>query len=367
MSKGRAIRVLYLVTDLDAGGAEKALVRIATGLDRATFRPAVVGLGVEGALAERLRAAGIPVTACGMRPTVPATWAALFDAVETFAPDVLHAFLFHANAAGRLARAVSRVPAFVASVRVSEPRASHLRFDRWAPLRPDRVVCVCEAVRLHLLDAGAADPERCIVIPNGVDPAAAGAADGRRLRDALGILPGTPVALCVARLDPQKGIDLLLEAWRSGPAQTGAVLLIAGDGPDRESLARHVTEAGIDGSVRFLGRVEDPAPYYAAVDLFVLPSRWEGLPNALLEARAAGLPAVATAVGGASEILAGSGSARLVPPGDAAAFSDAVVRLLRERDGLRRRASAEVPGLLERYRWEDAVAAHEKLYEELGT
>jgi glycosyltransferase involved in cell wall biosynthesis len=147
--------------------------------------------------------------------------------------------------------------------------------------------------------------------------------------------------------------------------QPTARLLLAGDGPERPALEGTVRTLRLGPFVRFLGTLDDPWPLLAAADIFALPSLWEGMPNALLEAMAAGLPAVATAVGAVPEMVDDGREALVVPPGDAGALARALAELA--AGPARRRAM----GALARqrvehaYRIEATVAQTERLYDEL--
>ncbi len=168
--------------------------------------------------------------------------------------------------------------------------------------------------------------ERRVHIPNGVDTgrfSRLSSADRRCLRTTLG-LTGGPVIIYTGRLVPEKRLELLLEAWSPiRVTHPTAILLVAGSGPEGPRLKKHAGPG-----VRFLGQVEDVAPYLQAADVFVLPSATEGLSNALLEAMATGLPPIATAVGGAPDVILQGENGLLVPPNNKAALTEALYSLL---------------------------------------
>ena len=213
----------------------------------------------------------------------------------------------------------------------------------------DVFVAVSDEIARELRSCGVPD-ERIAKIPNGVDCGRFQPATTERrqaLREELG-LGDRQVALYVGRLEPEKGLDLLLEAWAQvRQLLPRALLLIVGDGGLRSSLERRAGP-----SVRFVGLADDPLPYYQAADCFVLSSRSEGLPNALLEALAAGLPVVATAVGGIVDVVGPDAGGLLVAPGDpgalAAALGEALSRVDRERMGQAGRARVLADYSLER-------------------
>jgi len=196
----------------------------------------------------------------------------------------------------------------------------------------DRYVTPSERVRRELLAYGYYGPDRIRAIPNGVeippdDPAARG-----RIRAELG-LGAAPVLMATSRLHPQKGHRHLLDAFALLRASFPALrLAVVGDGSERQNLEEQARQLGLADSVAFTGFRADVADLLRAADLFVLPSLREGLPNTALEAMAAALPVVATAVDGVPEAVVAGETGLLVPPGNAARLRDAVARLLTEPD-----------------------------------
>lgn len=318
----RPLRVVFCITELDDGGAERALVQIATRLDSGgdgwpPHEVAVVCLGPEAPLAAPLREAGIRVTCLGWsKPWHLLRRRRLRDAIMSHQPDAVVSFLFHANVSTRLCRL--GVPV-VASHRVAERGASwHLLLERWTAGRAMRHVAVSEGVRKRLIEAGIA--KNAVVIPNGVDfERFANATPDPELWE-----PDTFRLLAVGRLHEQKGFGELIDVIRQVDGPVPIHLVIAGDGPLRGDLqdklkkdtAREDTDTrGRSATCRITlaGRIEDLPPLYRAADLFVLSSRWEGMPNVLLEAAAAGCPIFAAAVEGVREVV---GDEATVVPAD---------------------------------------------------
>jgi glycosyltransferase involved in cell wall biosynthesis len=263
-------------------------------------------------------------------------------------PDVLHAHSAKAGLAGRLA-VRGRVPtvfqphAWSFDAVEGRPAVLARRWERYAARWSTRILCVSEAERRAGEEAGIA--ARWSVIRNGIDLARfgtgapadpAGAHPGGPPLD--GLPPGAPLVVCVGRLCRQKGQDVLLRAWpevaRSVP---GARLVLVGDGPDGARLRRSAPPG-----VLFTGAVADPRPWLRAADVVVLPSRWEGMALAPLEAMACGTPVVLSDVSGARESLPpGDGAHCLVPPQEPAALRGALTALLSDpvlRESLGRRA-----------------------------
>jgi glycosyltransferase involved in cell wall biosynthesis len=204
----------------------------------------------------------------------------------------------------------------------------------------DRFVALSEELEHELVAVGIAG-DRIVRIPNGVDPGyfrPAEPSTRRTLRKRLG-LEGRPVALYVGRVVQTKGLGTLLDAWHDVlREQPSALLLIVGEGPLAAELqARDVP------NVRLMGLAPDPLPYFQAADCFAFPSLGEGMPSALLQAMAVGLPCVATNIGGISDVLRPS-EGWIVPPGNAEALAVALREALGSGRGDPRAAMARERG-----------------------
>jgi len=199
-----------------------------------------------------------------------------------------------------------------------------------------------------------------VEIPNGVDvpPPSTDAMRGAA-RDALGVTGR--VVLYAGRLDREKGVDVLIEAWpRVGIDD--ATLVIVGDGPERTALTHLADRIGCESSVRFVGSTTQMLTFFAAADVFVLPSRSEGISNALLEAMASGLPVVATDVGGNRQVIECSNMGTLVPSEDPAVLAGALAAMLVNAEMRRRIGVAARNHVRARYSAERMVDAYEHLY-----
>lgn len=210
------------------------------------------------------------------------------------------------------------------------------------------------------------EEERIWSLPNGVDieqfhPASA--EEKRALREQLG-LPKGPLVIASGRLAPEKGVDVLLESWsRVASAREDATLVVLGDGPERAKLEAQAAARGISQRVRFTGAVTDVASYLRAADVFALPSRTEGLPVALLEAMACGLPSVATRVGGTPEVLEDPESGWLVPSQTPSELGAALLEALGAEAGARGAAARE--RVVARYSLDEVARRYVQLYGQL--
>ncbi len=359
-------RIAFCITDLDAGGAERALVQIVTRLDRRRWEPHVFCLDAGGVLAVELRSAGIDVVCLGAhRPRDFLVAWPLYRHLAALRPAILQTFLFHANIVGRLAGAAARVPAIVSGIRVAEKRS---RVRLWIDRVTDRLVtahvCVSRDVAEFSAKRGGLRSEKIRVIPNGVDYERFANAAPADLTQ-FGVPRDSRVLLFVGRLDPQKGPYRLLEAASELIADHADLhLLMVGDGLLSAELREWTRDRSADSQIHFIGRQTDVAGLMRAADLFVLPSQWEGLPNVVLEALAAGTPVVATAVEGISDLLADGKSGIVVPLDGKPRLADAIRRALQELQALKAAALEARKIVAERFTWQLVAADYERLYAE---
>ncbi len=213
---------------------------------------------------------------------------------------------------------------------------------RWLLSHADLVVAVGRAVADDLVRGDRVDPRRVVVVPNGVRPGriTSASADRERVRAARGVSPSDYLLLYVGSLTREKNVAALVDlvaALRGQGLPVHALLLGAGN--QRDHLVGEAARRGLAEAIHLQPPHQHPGAYFAAADLFVLPSDTEGMPAALIEAGMAGLPAVAYAVGGVPEVVEDQVTGRLVPPGDQSRLTQVVAELL--GDGLRRRAMGE--------------------------
>jgi glycosyltransferase involved in cell wall biosynthesis len=209
--------------------------------------------------------------------------------------------------------------------------AMYNRLDRWIMRGADRVIAVSEATRRLLQKAGV--PEcRVRVIHNGVDLQRRSAgAESKKLRRLWQRAPDSLLVGVIGRLSPEKGQAVFLDAFRIvAQALPNAKAVLVGEGPERSALEASVKAAGLEQYVQFAGYQTDMSSIYNALDLVVIPSLSEGLPNVLLEAFLHEKAVIATAVGGIPEVMQNGLSKFLVPAGDAKGLADAIVEVLRD-------------------------------------
>jgi glycosyltransferase involved in cell wall biosynthesis len=360
-------RIAFCITDLDPGGAEQALVRLVRGLDRGRWEPAVFCLDGHGALADELTADGIGVECLGANH-----WSNIFVVLRLarelrrFQPAIVQTFLFHANLAGRIAARWAGIRKVVSGIRVAEKRSRMpLWFDRWTNRLVTTNVCVSQAVADFSIAQAGLPPKKVVVIPNGVDVRRFGESRPADLQP-LGIPAGSAVLLTVGRLDRQKGLfDLVEAAALVVPRFPDVHFLLVGEGPERAAIERLIGEKGLASRVHLAGWRPDVPELLAAGFGLVLSSHWEGMPNVVLEAMAAGLPVVATRVEGTAELVVDVQTGLLVPMKSPPALAEAMGRLLADPASAKAMGAAGRGRAAANFSWEKMIAEYETLYKSL--
>jgi glycosyltransferase involved in cell wall biosynthesis len=337
--------ICHLVLSLDVGGAE-LLARDYIAQAAHGFRSVLACLDRAGSLAGELQQAGCPVTVIGRGQGIDlgCAWR-----LRRFC-QAQHVRLIHAHLYGPfLYAALARLPALGIPVLYTEhglsgpnhPRRTRL-VNPWLLRGGDRVVAVSRAVREWLVDELGFPAHRVEVVWNGIDLGPCAAPPGERavVRGEFGLDPAAPLIVQVGRLAPVKNHRLALEAFQRIAARFPAVgLLLVGDGPERVTLEQDVDRRGLNGRVVFTGHRTDVSRLLRAADVALSTSRSEGMPLGMIESMAAGLPCVATRVGGNPEVVVDRQTGFLVASDDAQQVADRLTDLLADAD-LRERMGA---------------------------
>ena len=319
------VDVVLLLTSFAIGGTERQMVELAKRLDPSRFRVRIACFHKRGRLLDDIPARipirefplhGFATPTAFRRLLAFASWCRSIDAA------VVHTCDLYANIFGLPGAALAGVPVRIANRReivTGDKSPAKLRTQRLAYRAAHAVVANSSAARDQLVREGV-PADRLRLVPNGLDPVRFAPAPPRR--DIRRIV-------MVANLRPEKGHDTLLAAApRILERYPDASFTFVGEGPQRGKLEMLVRALGIGERVRFLGESRDVAPILARHDLYVLPSRSEAFPNALIEAMATALPVVATDVGGIPEVVRPGINGRLVRPDDVGALADAVLALM---------------------------------------
>jgi glycosyltransferase involved in cell wall biosynthesis len=318
--------VLLLNTTFKKEGPAETLVGIAREL-RDRFRIVAACLASGGPTKQAMEALGIPTHNMRMAfPLDPRGVTRLSRLIEGESIDLLHCQLLRGEVIGTLAAMRSRHVKTVVAVHNTDPYRDPRRYplrallSRWSLGRAGRVVAVSQSVADFAALVQRVGRSIVSIIPNGNDvpPSVSGPS-------------GTLTIGTAGRLDTQKGVDVLLDAMvRVVSEVIGARLVVAGTGPLRRQLERQAMRLGLGDTVQFLGFVEDMESFWSSLDVFVLPSRWEGLPRVVQEAMGRALPVVATDVPGTLELIEDGKDGLVVPCEDSTALAQALVDLLRQ-------------------------------------
>jgi glycosyltransferase involved in cell wall biosynthesis len=352
----RARKVIHVITRLDYGGSAQNTMLTALGHDRTLFEPLVVAgypgcwdaQGGQAATEENCRRLEKAAVRWMMLPSltrevhplkdVQALWQ-LIRLFRQERPALVHTHTSKAGVLGRVAAWVARVP-----VIVHTPHG-HVFYGHFGPFRSwlflqiervlsaitDRLIALTEAERQEHLDRSVGKADRFAVVPSGIDRERFGRArvQGKQQPDWFGCPPEALVVGSVGWLTDIKGHEYLIEAVAKLKQDFPALhLVIIGSGDRHEALLQQAESAGLRDAVHLLGHRDDIEVCLAGMDLFVLPSLNEGMGRALIEAMAAGLPVIASGVGGIPAVISHERTGLLVLPGDAGALADALRRLL---------------------------------------
>ena len=359
------VRILYVITDLNLGGVPLHLCRMVQAMRTKGFAPTVVSLakldrrqalqseprasaradspdstelqfsGVATvSLADQLRQDGVEVFSCGgIGGWDVRILPKLTRLVRAIQPDVVHSLLFHANIAARMAVYEAGLPSqnLICEIQTVEvERRWHLLVDRWTHRGCRLTVGNSPSVVEHLHKQARIPSSRLHLVRGGVDPGPLRSASPAE-RDSLGVPADAPMVLWVGRLDPVKGLDLLIDAFATVARDSKAHLLLAGGGPIERHLIERIADHRLANRVRLLGPRRDVASLLKTADVFVLPSRTEGLPNSLLEAMAVGCPIVTTDVPGCRDLINHRQSGLLVPYGDVDRLASSILQLITDK------------------------------------
>jgi len=365
-------KVCQLVTLSEWGGAQHVVYTLASHL-KDEFA-CTVACGPGGELVERVRLHNIPVTVIpalrrALNPWLDAT--ALWQIVRLLRNghfDILHCHSSKAGILGRLAARITGVPIVLFTAHGWAFTEGRSYWKRWLAAQLERIasrwttkiVCVSHHDRELALRFNVAQPECLVVIHNGIDPSPFSLANDSVIRREFG-LSGDLVITTIGRMAVPKDPLTLLRAYRIlNPSN--AKVVIVGDGPLRAAVERHIDRNMLRGRVLLAGMRYNVPDLLAASDVFVLASRWEGLPLTIIEAMMAGLPVVATNVGGVTELVEHGVTGIIVPPGNAEALAMAIRQLLEDADLRRRMGQAGRQHALEKFTVDRMVAEVKALY-----
>jgi glycosyltransferase involved in cell wall biosynthesis len=353
-----ALPIAIVMSHIQPGGTEGQMIELVRRLDRKRWQVHVGCFGEGGTWTDRVRDCA-PLTSFDVHSLKPPAAARRARAFARWCIDrriaLVHSTDLPSNIFAMPAAALARIPVRIANRRDVNPGLSPLALaaQRVAYGFAHHVVANCKAAARRL-QAERVPACRISVVPNGVDLDRSSAAGPRALRRRV---------VVVANLRPEKGQDVLLDAAAAVLARVpDASFELVGGGPCVHDLQRQASALGISHAVTFSGHCDDVPARLRDADIFVLPSRSEAFPNALLEAMAAGLPCVASSVGGVPELIDDGRTGLLTPPGSAPALADALLRLMAAPESGNRLGDAARAAVSARYSFERMVASFEQIY-----
>lgn len=301
------MRIDLVITELDTGGAEKCCTELAFFLLKRGHQVRVIAFGPrpsspKDSLVRLLETKKIELHFLGgkswwMLPKVASRFRRLLKSNQ---PDVVQSFLWHANVLSAWVVPSLGIPLF-GGVRISERRTSRHAFDRWSTSRSCKTICVSQGVADWCVHAEKMDAGQLIVIPNGI---VIESEKQSISQDSHSVPTNAKILLFVGRMEPQKGIDVLVRHAKPLLCQLpDHHLVLIGDGSMRPLLESLAEQKELKGRVHCLGQRNDVRAWMARSELLLLPTRYEGMPNVVLEAMAEGLAVVTTRVEGIVELL----------------------------------------------------------------
>ena len=327
MKPNRPLKVLHFVNSPVRAGAEEHMLILLRLLDRSRFRPMLVAPRVLIDLCRTDLPRDVAVFPLGEEGIAgPRALPRLVGLLRRERPDVLHSHMFQANMIAAPAGRMAGVPAIFETTHVRELwrkgrlKGSYL-LDRLVGRLTDRFIAVSQANADYLTSVKKIPADKVTVVRNGVDIG--------RFRSGAATPDQPPVVVVLARLEPQKGHSVLLDAWKLVQSTVPeAQLVFVGDGSLRGQLEAQAKALGIAGSVTFAGYRSDTPVWLQRSTFTVLPSFYEGLPLVAIESLAAARPVVATSVDGTVEVVRHEETGLLTPPGASAPLAQAILRLL---------------------------------------
>jgi len=361
----RPMRLLLVADSLDVGGAEWHVVNLASALAEQGHR-ITLACTVEGVLAPLAEQAGISVRPLlhhlvKRRQSPRYAWK-LAKLVRQSQFDLVHAHMYASALASAYALLGTSIPLVITEHSQANWRSQYAcRCSQWSYSQARHIIAVSREIRRRLIEQEGVPSDRISVIMNALLPVS---------EQHRGIQPDLPAALCngllvgvAARLQPEKGVAYFLEAAAHVLQFLPEVhFLVMGDGPQRKELQAYVEQPGVQEHVHFLGFRLDARAIIGLLDVLVVPSLSEGTPLVTLEAMSAGVPVVASAVGGIPEQVRHQSEGILVPPGDALALGEAVLHLLQNPTWMQQLGEAGRQRALSRFSFTTMLQETENVY-----
>ena len=384
------MKIDLVITELDVGGAEQCLTNLAVYLHQRSHAVRVIALGQPPSadrrrLLPRLCEEGIETHFLGGR----CFWDSarvlykMRKLLRQSQPDLVQSFLFHANVFSAMVYSPWKIP-LVGGARVAEPNRRRAFLSRIAAMRMRRVVCVSQSVATACELRERIPNDKLVVIQNGVSigncvslgsgdptnknanisPSTSNCRPSTFAQQQLGLPMTAPCLLFVGRIDYQKGADVLLErADRILSALPQHHLIVVGDGPLKVISQSHASLCQHEQRIHFTGRRDDVLRWMQSSQLLLLPTRYEGMPNVVLEAMSVGLPIVSTRAEGVVELLGQAAKDQTVAVQDWDAWVEKIIQLATEKEFRDRLSKANYDRCVQQFNLADKLLQYAQLYQ----
>ncbi|MEE2705916.1 MAG: glycosyltransferase [Planctomycetota bacterium] len=361
-------RILQIIPSLDRAGAEKQFTLLATHLDPGEFDVHTCALTRGGPYEADLARHETPFTSIGKSWKVdPRAYFRLKKLIRRLQPDLVQTWLFAANAYGRAAALGCGVKTVVGSEQCADPwkRWHELSIDRYLARRSARIVVNGRGVRDFYVGQGI-DSQRFELIENGIAAHQPGGRTRDELLRELKLPADAKLIAAIGRLWLQKRVrDVIWAVELLQNVRDDVHLLIVGDGPERRRLEKFRDNVQLQRRVHFLGHRNDVPEFLEHIDVLWSASMYEGLPNTIMEAMAAGVPVVATDIAGNNDLVADGQTGYLVKVGDTAGLARCAIKILADKRLSLRLAEAARNEMLTKYPIKNMVDRHAELYRQL--
>lgn len=363
------MKIVFIIDSLQRYGTQRFLVQLARGLHDLNYKQNVIALNKASApdVEQALSGAGCAITQIGKGALLLGGlgWWRMVAILKRTKPDVVMTMLDFADTLGRPAARLAGCRVLLSSIRARN--LAKPGWQRWIDRKTvawaEKVIFNSESVVSYARQKESVSQEQVIVIPNGVaDLLALNGSLRASYRQKLGLSPETVLLGSVNRLHPQKNLPLLLRAAAMLTTSHPWKIVVIGDGAERSRLRSVARDVGVADRVIWLGARDDVEGWLSAIDLFVHTANFEGMPNAVMEAMAMGLPVVASAVDGVSELIRDNVSGYLVPPGAADLFARRITAIIEDRQSAVRLGAEAHRDVLERFSTARMIAGYHQLF-----
>ncbi len=359
------IKICYIIGQLNKGGAERQLYELVKGINREKFNPIVISLGYGEYWSREIRKLDIPVIELKRKRKDLTIIFKLIKQLKAIRPDIVHGYMFTANFYGRIAAIIARTPIIIASKRQAEEAGKDKeKYQVWIYklLVPFTHAIICNSLRASetLVKKYAFNPEKVFTVHNGINVIETNINSQKKLAP---IVVGT-----VGSLTPKKNHRLFLDMAKNVLERTKSESIkfaIVGEGVLRDELEKYSQQLGIENKVLFAGEKDDIPNFLQSIDIFVMTSLYEGLPNALMEAMAVELPVVASDIGGNNELVIDGETGFLCPSDDARAFAESVIGLINNEDEAKQMGENGKKRILSEFGVEKMITETENIYMKL--